>query len=393
MKSTVIKRLYSTTLITAFLSGSHIALGVPFAAHAEQASADKAALSEVKQTDAAPSTVNQAKQAEAAAFTRNQTEQAKAAALTLAQAEDIALNNSIDLAMLRLDADSTYYKTRQTLQEKGAIKSGSIKTLDQAKKKYEEMAKARKDLVHSQAAMKAQENTLRLQVQKAYLDALFGKAQLDLQKKSIKRQFWSSAPSEETQKNIENLETNHKQALAKLNELLNENPSKEWKLEAADDLTNDKLPVLEEIQKAAYEKRPDIVKAIAEKTFAQEKIDYLKDYSALSTYLGKMARNDGKKAELLLQRAKAKADQEIAESYKKAVAARQAMEESAESRKSAEKRYRAVLSNYHNGKAALSELAQQESELLELETRHVESIYQYNTAVATLKHSIGYSSY
>lgn len=61
MKSTVIKRLYSTTLITAFLSGSHIALGVPFAAHAEQASADKAALSEVKQTDAAPSTVNQAK--------------------------------------------------------------------------------------------------------------------------------------------------------------------------------------------------------------------------------------------------------------------------------------------------------------------------------------------
>ncbi|MEJ8545596.1 TolC family protein [Brevibacillus borstelensis] len=350
MKSTLFKRFYSTTLITALLSGSHIAMAAPPAAHAEQANAAK---------------------------------------LTLDQAEEKALSSSVDLALLRLDADSTYYKTRQTLQEKSAIKSNSIKKLDQAKKKYEDMAKARKDLVLGEANMKAQENTLRLQVQKAYLELLYIEAQIDLQQQSIKRQFWSSSPGEATEKNVGDLKTSHKQALAKLNELLNENPAKEWKL-AADDLTDYKLPPLEEIQQAAHEKRPDMVKARAEKEFAQARIDYLNDYSALSTYLGKIAKNDGIKADLVIQRTKEKADQEIAGNYQKAVTARQALEESSKSRKSGEKRYHEVLSNYRNGNAALSELIEQEGKLLEVETKHAECMYQYHTAVVTFKHSIGY---
>lgn len=349
MKSVFFKPLYSTTLIASLLAGSYTAVAAPLAAAEEQA---------------------------------DTAEQANTAALTLDQAVEKALSSNIDLELLRLEADSTFYETRLTLFEKDAIKIDSIETLAQAKTKYEGAAQARRDYTVDQAAYCKLKNNLRLQVEKAFLEAWSAKEKVEL----VKRLFGSS---DEAPKTLDQLEANYKQALAALNELLNEKPDKEWKLLAAD-LTYDPLPTLEDIKKAAYEKRPDMVQAVAEKTFAQAKVNYIHDYAALSSYPGKIAQNALRKAELILAKTQKLVDQEVETNYEKVISAKKALEESKASRKEAEERYHAAVTDYHNGRASLQEVIKQEENLLETATKNIESAYQYNVAVATLHYSHGY---
>lgn len=57
--------------------------------------------------------------------------------MTLDQAVDKAVNNNIDLRILRLASDSAYYTTRLTLFDTNAMKIDSISSLKSAKAKYE----------------------------------------------------------------------------------------------------------------------------------------------------------------------------------------------------------------------------------------------------------------
>lgn len=353
MKSTLLKPIYSTTLVAALLTTATPA----FAASTEQLVV--ASTSE------------------------------DVAVLSLDEAIDKAINSNIDLRMLKLDSDSAYYTTRLTIFNTNAIKIDSISTLNGAKSKYETAADAIRDHLVAESSWKTQENTLRLDVHKAFFDVLAAQEKLEIQKKYIKLQEWARTNSTDAQETLQDLEANYREALTKLNQQMNEIGDKKWKLNDKD-LSTIQLLSIEEYKKTAYERRPDMVKASAEKAFAQAKVNYIESYASLSTYPGRIAQNDLEKNELLWQKTQRKTDKEVEENYAKVTRARQAMEENTADEKSAEERYHATYMAFLNGKASASELAKQEEQWLDSSTQSVDSTYQYNVAVASLQYSAGF---
>lgn len=353
MKSALLKPIYSTTLITALLTSATPA----FAASAEQVVVA--------------------------------TTQEDIVELTLDEAIDRAINSNIDLRMLKLDSDSAYYTTRLTIFNTNAIKIDSLSSLNGAKSKYETAADAIRDHLVAESSWKTQENTLRLDVHKAFFDVLAAQEKWELQKKYIKLQEWARTSSADAQETLQDLETKYREALTKLNHQMNESGDKKWNLKEKDLSTIQLLPI-EEYKKTAYERRPDMVKASAEKAFAQAKVNYIDSYASLSTYPGRIAQNDLEKNELLCQKTQRKSDKEIEENYAKVTRARQAMEESSADEKSAEERYHTTYIAFLNGKASAAELAKQEEKWLASSTKSVDTTYQYNVAVASLQYSAGF---
>jgi outer membrane protein TolC len=356
MQSHLFKPIYSTTLIAAILAGATPVL-------AASADADAAAV-----VAAAPAEISE---------------------LTLDQAIEKAITSNIDLRLLKLDCDSAYYTTRLTLLGTKETKIDSITSLNSAKAKFETEADAIRDYKVAESSWKIQENIVRLNVHKAYFDVLAAKEKVDLQKKYVKIKDWAKNANKDAHETLRELEAKYREALAKLNQLMNEKSDKDWNLTAESYSTFQLLPI-DEYKKTAYERRPDLVKASAEKAFAQANVNYISQYASLSTYPGRIAQIDLKKAELLWQMAQRKADQEIEANYEKVIQAKQAMEESSVSQKSAEERYRQTYIDYLNGKASASELADREEKWLDSTAESIDSAYQYNVAVATLQYSIGF---
>lgn len=351
MKSRLFKHIYSTTLVTSLLTGgAHLALAAPLVATAEQA-------------DVSP--------------------------LSLNFAVEQALKNSVDLELLRLELDITKYETSITLREKEEIKKADIMSLADAKKKFEDAAKAIKEVVVDEVALNTQKNTIQLQVQKAFFEVQSLDAKIIAQKKSLQRQYWLDTQETEAHKNLAALEASYKQALAKLNDLLNEKADKQWRM-IATDLTQHELLSLEQLQAKAFEQRPEMIKAQAEIDFAQVRIDYTAEYSALSTHKGTIAKNEHKKAELQKQKTQKKIGQEVSDNYTKVLAAKKTLEESTTKKETALERYQATLDQYRLGKASMKELMEDEANLFDSETKAIESVYQYTLAAITLNQSIGY---
>jgi len=147
---------------------------------------------------------------------------------------------------------------------------------------------------------------------------------------------------------------------------------------------------VDEYKKIANERRPDVVKASAERTFSLAKADYVNLYASSTTYPGRIAQNDLEKDTLLLQIAQRKATQEIAANYEKVNQAKQALEKSSESQKSAAQRYHETYRDYLNENASAAELADQAEKWLDSIADRIDSAYQYNVAVATLQYSAGF---
>ncbi|WP_236841240.1 hypothetical protein [Brevibacillus formosus] len=131
MKSRLFKHIYSTTLVTSLLTGgAHLALAAPLVATAEQ-------------TDVSP--------------------------LSLDFAVEQALKNSVDLELLRLELDITKYETSITLREKEEIKKADIMSLADAKKKFEDAAKAIKEVVVDEVALNTQKKHHSIASAKSFL--------------------------------------------------------------------------------------------------------------------------------------------------------------------------------------------------------------------------------
>ncbi|MGN7472217.1 TolC family protein [Brevibacillus sp. SAFN-007a] len=349
MKSRLSKHLSTTTLVAALLAGNvHLALAAEPLAAAEQT---------------------------------------QITSLSLAHAVEKALKNNVDLELLQLTYDNTRYETLMTLRDKALIKKEDINTLDEAKSKYEDTASAQKNLLMDEASYTDLKNSLQLQVQKAYFEAQSLAEKIKLQKNSMQRQTWSS--NRDAKENLAELENSYKQALAKLNELLNEKADKQWLLETSK-LASAPLATLEETKALAFQKRPDMVKAEAERAFAQVKVDYISEYSAISTYKGRIALNDLRKAEILKQQLQKKVEQEVSANYENAVAAKKALDESNAAKEEAWKDYQAALFDYANKKVSLHDLIEKEAELFDSEIKAADSLYQYNIAVSTLNQSVGF---
>ncbi|MFP3393101.1 TolC family protein [Brevibacillus sp. SIMBA_040] len=349
MKSRLFSTICSTTLVTALLASSPLVFPTSHAFAAELKTAD---------------------------------------IITMDQAIEKTLKNNTDLELLRLAADTTYYDSLITLRDSQAIKENSIYTFKDAQTKYKKAAEAQRDIATSKATMDALKSSLQLQVEKAYLEVLFLEAKINSHKESIQRHYWYPSPNEEAKEALAKLQTSHQQALAKLNDLLLEAPEKEWKLSTYD-LTHYKFPTWEEVQAIAYEKRPDMIKVEEERKLAEVKVDIVARYSLPSTYDGKIARNNLKKAEILLEKAKVTVNKELKENYDKVMSAKKVMEESIAARDAAQKQYDEMKADYFIRKVSLNELIDRETKLLDCETKAIDSKYQYHVAIVTLKQSIG----
>ncbi|NRQ56899.1 TolC family protein [Brevibacillus sp. HD1.4A] len=350
MKSRLSKHLYSTTLVTAlFVGSSHLALAAPLAAAVEQ-------------TAVAP--------------------------LSLDHAVEQALKNSVDLELARLDYETTRYESLLTLRDTAAIKKDDVNSLSEASDKYGDEAEAKKDLLVGEASFATKQNALRLDVQKAYFEVRSLEEKIKVQKKSIQRQYW--ADDNDAKDKLSALESSYKEALAKLNSLLNEKQDKAWLLQTSA-LTSAPLNTVEEALALAYQKRPDMIEAEAKREYAQIKADFTAEYSAGSTYKGRIARNDLRKEELLLQSLKQKVSLEVSDSYEKAAAAKAALTASNAAKEEAAKQYEQTLYDYaNNKKGSLNDLIDKEAELFESETKAADALYQYNLAVSALNQSVGF---
>jgi len=349
MQSKLFRHIYSTTLVTTLLAGTPLVLPSSHAFAAEQTAV---------------------------------------ASLSIDQAVEKALQNNVDLELLRLAADTTYYDSLMTIQDSNAIKAADIYTLGDAQNKYEDSAEAKRDIVTDKATMDELKSKLQLDVQKAYFEVLAIEAKIKLQKQSIQRHYWFPSSNDEAKQTLRKLESEYQQAIAKLNDLIQESTDKEWNL-ASYDLVTYKLPALEKVQADAFENRPDMIKAEAERSLAETKVIIIDKYSAVSTYQGKIARNNLKKFEILLAKTKAQVEKEIGENYEKVVSAKKDLDDSKAARDEAKKQYDTTWQDYLNGNISRDELIEQEASLLESETKAVESIFQYNVAVVTLKQSVG----
>lgn len=311
--------------------------------------------------------------------------------LTLEEAVEKAVSSNIDVRMLKLDSDSAYYTTRLTLFSTNATNPDSISSLNGAKSKYETAADAIRDHLVAVSSWKTQENTLRLDVHKAFFDAWAAQEKLDLQKKARKTQEWArtSSQEKEAEKGQEELEAAYREALTKLNLLMNENSSKEWRLMAKDYTAASQISI-EECKNSAYERRPDMIKAAAEKAFAQAKVDYINSYASLSTYPGRIARNDLEKNELLWQKTQKKSDKEIEDSYAKVTRSRQAVDSIMAEENAAEEAYRNAYLSFLSGQVSKEQLAELEEKWLETTSKRIESTREYNLAVASLQYSTGF---
>ncbi|MDR7316875.1 hypothetical protein [Brevibacillus nitrificans] len=309
--------------------------------------------------------------------------------LTLEEAVEKAISSNIDVRMLKLDSDSAFYTTRLTLFNTNATNPDSISSLNGAKSKYETAADAIRDHLVAVASWKTQENTVRLDVHKAFFDAWAAQEKLDLQNKVLKMQEWARTSSEETEKVQEELEAAYREAITKLNLLMNENSSKEWRLIAKDYSSASQISI-EECKNSAYERRPDMIKAAAEKAFAQAKVDYINSYASLSTYPGRIAKNDLEKNELLWQKSQKKSDKEIEDNYAKVTRSRQAVASVIAEEKAAEEAYRNAYISFLSGQVSKEELAGLEEKWLATTSKRIESTREYNLAVANLQYSTGF---
>ncbi|MFD2370351.1 hypothetical protein ACFSO0_10465 [Brevibacillus sp. GCM10020057] len=188
--------------------------------------------------------------------------------LTLKHAVQKAIDNNIDIRLLRLDSESAYYTTRLTLNDTNAIKIDSITSLDSAKAKYETAADAIRDYKVAEATWKIQENAVRLDVCKAYFAVVASKEKLDVQNKYVKVREWARSSSEDAKETLHELEAKYREALAKLNQLMSEKSDKEWKF-VSDSYSFSPLLSVEEYKKSSASQNA------AEERYHQPYIDYL----------------------------------------------------------------------------------------------------------------------
>ncbi|HZG13739.1 MAG TPA: TolC family protein [Candidatus Bathyarchaeia archaeon] len=370
-------------------------------------------LASAGQAYAAESTTTQPGQIQVAPANTQDTTAAQAIAskkLTLEGAVAVALQSNSDLKNVRLQAKTSDINATRMYTSARKIKSDMIESLQTAQSKYESKAQADSIRKLNGLEVKSAESKTKLGAQNVYYDYVHALADVELKKQSLKRaetqlkvakaafEVGTKAKTDilqtemgvaGAQASLAVAENTLETARMKLNDFLGVDLNTKWEI----DTTNKELAApklsLQEATDLALKQRVEITKAEEEVRLAEVTVDVIAQYSALSTYQGKIARNDVELAKIAVDDQKRVITMEVAEAYYNLNAAKLNAEFKAKAKESAAESYRLINLRFENGLATTLEVIQAEEELASQENEYAEALRGYNLAVVNFDTVLG----
>ncbi|REK67939.1 MAG: hypothetical protein DF221_00600 [Brevibacillus sp.] len=370
-----------------------------------QSANDGTASQATNQTQTTPS--NQNNQADTAA---KPVAQDAAETLTLEKAVEQALKTNPKLQQARLDEKNASVNAELTYRSVAEIPSEFVRSLDAAKQKYVTSAQAKMTEKLNKLAVQATENQIKLGAQQLYYALLHAQADLDLKKQSLERaqtqlkvakahfDVGTKAKTDILQAEmgvagaqaaLAAAENNVEIARMKLNEFLGVDLDKKWKLSNENKQVAAPSMTLQQAQEKALQQRIEITQKQEELSLAELNVKLIEEYSALSTYPGKIARYNVEKAKLAIEEQKRTVSREVAEAYYSLNAAKLSVEFQKKAREAAAESYRLTSLRYENGLATTLEVIQAAEALADQENQYEQAVQNYNLAVVNFETATG----
>ncbi|HZG16651.1 MAG TPA: stalk domain-containing protein [Candidatus Bathyarchaeia archaeon] len=365
-------------------------------------------------TETAPSTVKPADVliSPEAANPPNQPEifEPTGSTLNMADAVKLAMQSNADLNTLRLDAKNADINARLVNSSVRDISSDMIESLEMAQQKYVNNAKAAMAKKVNEQFLKASESKIKLAVEKAYYDLLNAKDDLALKQQAMKRaeaqlkiakvsyEVGTRAKTDVLQAEagvsaakaaLAVAESNVSIANMKLNDVMGTTLTKAWEVVPESLSTDSRNMSVDSAIALAVKQRPEVMQKQEELKVAEINVELIAKYSALSTYPGKISRNDVEKAKLAIKEAERSVSVEAAQAYYNLEAARKALESYEKAAAAAEENYRLSMLRYENGMGTTLEVLQADEELSNRANQHRSAVYQYNLAIISFDNAIG----
>jgi outer membrane protein TolC len=342
--------------------------------------------------------------------TQQPTADAAAEEMTLQKAVEQALKTNAKLQTARLDAKNADINNTLTYRSVAEMPNEFILSLDAAKQKYISLAQADMSKKLNSLSLKATENQIKLGAQQVYYDLLHAQADLELKKQSLLRaqtqlkvakahfDVGTKAKTDILQAEmgvagaqaaLVAAENNLEIARMKFNDFLGVDLNKQWKL------ANESKPItsipltLEQAQEKALQQRVEITQKQEELKLAELNVKLIQEYSALSTYPGRQARNNVEKAKVAIEEQKRVVTMEVAQAYYNLKAALEAIEFKKKAKEAAAESYRLTNLRFENGLATTLEVIQAEEALADQENQYEKAVRDYNLAVVNYENATG----
>jgi len=330
--------------------------------------------------------------------------------LTMADAVKLAMQSNADLNTLRLDAKNADINARLVNSSVRDISSDMIESLEMAQQKYVNNAKAAMAKKVNEQFLKATESKIKLAVEKAYYDLLNAKDELALKQQAMKRaeaqlkiakvsyEVGTRAKTDVLQAEagvsaakaaLAVAESNVSIANMKLNDVMGASLTKAWEVVPEALSADSRNMSVDSAIALAVKQRPEVIQKQEELKVAEINVELIAKYSALSTYPGKISRNDVEKAKLAIEEAERSVSVEAAQAYYNMDAARKALESYEKAKAAAEENYRLSMLRYENGMGTTLEVLQADEELSNRANQHRSAVYQYNLAIISFDNAIG----
>lgn len=361
-----------------------------------------AAQTTTTQNAAAPKTVAQADTTAPSASTLEE--------LTLEKAIEQALKTNATLEKARLSAKNADINQMLSYVSPAAMPSDMIESLDAAKAKYVTNAQGEMNKKLNALQVTATESKIKLGAQQAYYNLIFAQDDLDLKKQSLVRaqtqlkvakaafDVGTKAKTDVLQAEmgvagaqaaLTAAENNLEVARMDLNDFLGVDLDKKWKIVSSNKQVAPVTLTLEQAQQQAIANRVEMTKVNEELKLAELNVKLIEEYSAISTYQGRVARNNVEMSKLAIDEQKRAIEKEVAQAYFNLNAAKQAIDFQKKAKDSAAESYRLTNLRFENGLATTLEVIQAEEELSDRENQYQKAVLQYNLAVVNFETALG----
>ncbi|WNC14497.1 TolC family protein [Brevibacillus brevis] len=330
--------------------------------------------------------------------------------LTLDKAIKQALETNATLESARLDAKNADLNQMLSYRTSAEMPTDMIESLDAAKAKYVTNAQADMNKKLNALQVTATESKIKLGAQQAYYNLIFAQDDLELKKQSLSRaqqqlkvaqaafKVGTKAKTDVlqaemgvagAQASLTSAQNAVEVARMDLNDFLGVDLNKQWKVVSSNKQAAPIKMTMQQAEEQAISKRVEMTKAQEELNLAELNVKLIEEYSALSTWPGKVARNNVEKSKLALEEQKRTISKEVAQAYLNLDAARKAIEYQKTAKDSAAESYRLTNLRFENGLATTLEVIQAEEELSDRENQYQKAVLNYNLAVVNFETALG----
>lgn len=330
--------------------------------------------------------------------------------LTLERAIEQALETNVTLENARLNKKNADINYRLSYPTPAKMPEEAIETLSAAQAKYVQQETQDLNKKLNELNLAVTESKIKLGAQQQYYDLVYAMDDLELKKKSLARaqaqlkvaqaafDVGTKAKTDvlqaemgvaSAQAALVSAESALEIARMNLNDFLGVDLNKKWNIVPEHKQTAKITKTLEQAQQEALSKRVELVQAEGELQLAEVNVQVIEKYSALSTYQGRIARNNVETAKLAIEEQKRAVSKEVAQAYFNLNSALQAIEFQKKAMESAAESYRLTNLRYENGLATTLEVIQAEEELANRENQYQRAIQTYNLAVVNFDTALG----